>query len=82
MLIVFDFTNLFSLSHSKRWLQDALDASGTVTPLIFLVGAKKDLIVCTYKHNFFHNLRVHELTLQNYALRLLLRPIYILYALP
>lgn len=45
VIIVFDVTNLYSLSHSKNWLREALDANGTSSPLIFLVGTKKDLLV-------------------------------------
>ena len=37
-------TNLYSLSSCPAWLEDALKAN-TVRPLVFLVGAKRDLLV-------------------------------------
>lgn len=45
VIIVFDLTNLYSLSHCKNWLREALEANDTTTPLLFLVGTKKDLLV-------------------------------------
>lgn len=49
IIIVFDLTNLYSLSHSKNWLQEALSANDTTTPLLFLVGSKKDLLVSNFE---------------------------------
>lgn len=46
VIIVFDLTNLYSLSHCKNWLKEALNANDeATTPLLFLVGTKKDLLV-------------------------------------
>lgn len=45
VIIVFDLTNLYTLSHSKVWLKEAMDANCSSSPLIFLVGTKKDLLV-------------------------------------
>lgn len=45
IIVVFDFTNISTLSHCKQWLKEALNASGNEDPFIFLVGTKKDLVV-------------------------------------
>ena len=45
-MIVFDLTDLYSLSSCPKWLEDALKAN-VVRPLVFLVGSKRDLLVCT-----------------------------------
>ncbi|KAI4460879.1 hypothetical protein MML48_5g00006103 [Holotrichia oblita] len=47
IVLVFDFTNISTLSHCKKWLDEALNASGNEDPFIFLVGTKKDLVVST-----------------------------------
>ena len=44
ILVVFDLTDLFSLSACPKWLEDALKAN-VDRPLVFLVGTKRDLLV-------------------------------------
>lgn len=44
VIVVFDLTNLYSLSSCPTWVEDALKAN-PVRPLVFLVGTKKDLLV-------------------------------------
>ena len=44
VIVVFDVTDLYSLSSVPKWLEDALKANVT-RPLVFLVGAKRDLLV-------------------------------------
>ena len=43
-MVVFDLTDLYSLSSCPKWLEDALKAN-VVRPLVFLVGTKRDLLV-------------------------------------
>ncbi|KAJ1520206.1 hypothetical protein ONE63_004417 [Megalurothrips usitatus] len=48
--VVFDLSNLYSLSHCAQWLEEAL-ACNITRPLVFLVGAKRDLLSSSaYKH--------------------------------
>lgn len=43
VIIVFDLTNVTTLSNSKIWLREAL-AANSFKPYLFLVGTKKDLM--------------------------------------
>ncbi|XP_018561908.1 ras-related protein Rab-34 [Anoplophora glabripennis] len=44
IIVVFDYTNVESLYHCKNWLSEALTASSSLCPFIFLVGTKLDLM--------------------------------------
>lgn len=48
IIVVFDLSDLGTLSNTRQWLEDAL-RDRQVEPLIFLVGSKKDLVVNTVK---------------------------------
>lgn len=48
--VLFDLSNLYSLSHCAQWLEEAL-ACNTVQPIIFLIGTKRDLLVSFSKSN-------------------------------
>ncbi len=43
--VVFDMTDPATLENAHAWLSDALEANLHLSPLIFLVGTKKDLLV-------------------------------------
>ncbi|XP_055514103.1 ras-related protein Rab-34a [Leucoraja erinacea] len=43
IIIVFDVTDIASLSHVKQWLKDALKENDPTSVLLFLVGTKKDV---------------------------------------
>lgn len=43
VIVVFDVTDLYSLSSCPKWLEDALKAN-VARPLVFLVGTKRDLL--------------------------------------
>lgn len=45
ILVVFDFTKTETLYNCKTWLNEALTASSSLCPFIFLVGTKLDLMV-------------------------------------
>jgi len=56
VVIVFDSSNLSTLLNAHKWLQEVLDAnsrSSNDKPLLFLVGAKKDLL-CDSAYQFVH----------------------------
>ena len=42
-MVVFDLSDIESLSHAQKWKEDACLAASD--PLVFLIGAKKDLVV-------------------------------------
>ncbi|KAJ8950429.1 hypothetical protein NQ318_003705 [Aromia moschata] len=44
IIVVFDLTSLQSLHHCQTWLREALTASHSMCPFIFLVGSKRDLL--------------------------------------
>lgn len=46
VIVVFDFSNFDSLQKARQWKQDACSNVETENPLVFLVGSKKDLVVC------------------------------------
>lgn len=49
-MIVFDFSNITSLGNAVKWYRQVMDAAGDQSPLLFLVGTKKDLVSeSTYK---------------------------------
>lgn len=51
-MVVFDVSNLMSLAHCQQWLNEA--SRSNVGPYhIFLVGAKKDLLVRIDNIHFF-----------------------------
>ncbi|XP_028857366.1 ras-related protein Rab-34a isoform X2 [Denticeps clupeoides] len=43
IIIAFDLTDVSSLDHTRRWLEDALKENDPASALLFLVGTKKDL---------------------------------------
>ncbi|XP_063060892.1 ras-related protein Rab-34a isoform X2 [Engraulis encrasicolus] len=43
IIIVFDLTDVSSLSHARQWLEDAMKENDPSSVLLFLVGTKKDL---------------------------------------
>ncbi|KAK3913115.1 Ras-related protein Rab-36 [Frankliniella fusca] len=48
--VVFDLSNIYSLSNCAKWLEEAL-ACNTLRPVIFLIGTKRDLLSSSaYKH--------------------------------
>ncbi|XP_034231477.1 ras-related protein Rab-34 [Thrips palmi] len=48
--VLFDLSNMYSLSHCAQWLEEAL-ACNTLQPIIFLIGTKRDLLSSSaYKH--------------------------------
>eukprot|EP00794_Sanderia_malayensis_P014316 gene14316-15805_t len=42
IIVVFDLTELLSLTHASQWIEEALNNTKTTVPEIFLVGNKKD----------------------------------------
>ncbi|CAL4144530.1 unnamed protein product, partial [Meganyctiphanes norvegica] len=44
IMIVFDITNIVTLSHTAQWLEEAKEANPHTDPIIFLVGTKRDLM--------------------------------------
>lgn len=44
VIVVFDMTDLYSLTSCPAWLEDALKVN-SVRPIVFLVGTKRDLLV-------------------------------------
>ncbi|XP_063878847.1 ras-related protein Rab-34-like [Scylla paramamosain] len=45
VMIVFDVTNIVTLAHTSQWLEEARQANADrLTPVVFLVGTKRDLM--------------------------------------
>ncbi|XP_015760286.1 PREDICTED: ras-related protein Rab-36-like [Acropora digitifera] len=61
IILVFDFTNIKSLQHTKKWLEEALEQTSSTFPEIFLVGSKKDLC----KDNELSQMENHAIELAN-----------------
>lgn len=52
LLIVFDLTRFDSLINCQKWTQEALAANHGHQPFIFLIGAKRDLLVNHSKQQY------------------------------
>ena len=46
VIVVFDLSDEGSLLSVSRWMEDATKSASD--PVKFLVGTKKDIVVCTY----------------------------------
>ncbi|RWS08982.1 ras-related protein Rab-34-like protein [Dinothrombium tinctorium] len=43
-VVVFDMSNVNSLSSAKKWVDEMLTSNAKIKPIVFLVGSKKDLV--------------------------------------
>ena len=43
MIVAFDLSDIDTLSHARKWRDDACEAA--TDPFVFLVGTKKDIVV-------------------------------------
>ena len=48
ILVTFDLNDKESLMHARQWMEEACENIQMDTPLRFLIGAKTDLLVCTF----------------------------------
>lgn len=58
-MVVFDLGNLMSLMHCQQWLNEA-SRSNVGPHHIFLVGAKKDLLVSILAISYYHHGRLYN----------------------
>lgn len=66
IVVAFDLTNPHSLTSTEIWLMDALKVLNydDETPLIFLVGTKKDLLVSSDVFKSSSELEIHSMAIE------------------